>query len=573
MSKRTIIDCIVLSLAAIAVVITTWMSLQTMPLVDYGYAVENGFNIFRGLTPYRDFQLVLSPGTYIVMALVMHFVGGFTVLSQLMLTMIVTFGTVAATSFIQRQLSTSTMLLRVVALLPILVTGSAIYTFPLYDLFVIGSILLISLIIITAHSKDNTVLLLFAGICTPFTILFKQNTGLAFSVGVLFMYVLIVARDRNKKSLLNFLYILSGILIGGLAIVFGFLIAGSLYQFYDQTIVYPRTQRNIIPTILFIRDQYLVVVEYVRQSWLYVGIAVIVGGLLVTLSRYRSQTLWNARLQKILQSILVVGNAFLCISLVSPVFNPMRYHHTVLFFTTMAMICALIIVIDFLFKPSKQSRTQVVLAGSFVAAAHATYLSHGIVGSSYGVWPLISILIYSGVITLQKRISCIPWKFLLYPWILLLTLLLTQSLITFESHGFYQRYGEVMRATHPRLVGLSIRGPWISEMEGIVSFIEKLPAEDSFAFFPGEDPLYAITGRANPMPCVQFQSITCLTPPDEYLSLLNEKRVPWVIIKKVWQANVGPGPGGLYNIAENPVFLSHYAYVQDVSWFSIYKRK
>src|SRR3989344_3719151 len=58
------------------------------PLMDYSYQVENAFRIFQNEMIYRDFFLVLTPGTYMIMALVMNMTGGYSHYAQVVLVML-----------------------------------------------------------------------------------------------------------------------------------------------------------------------------------------------------------------------------------------------------------------------------------------------------------------------------------------------------------------------------------------------------------------------------------------------------------------------------------------------------
>jgi hypothetical protein len=570
-------DFLIPILAGIAVIFTACMSLTTTPLVDYSYAVENAYRIYAGQIPYKDFILVLTPGTYYVMAGVMHLVGGYTHISQLLLTMFITFLTIIGTAIIQRSIAKSFWGLRLILLLPFLVTGSTIFAFPLYDLFVIAAIIWICCYIIFCHQRteENKYIdmgkWVILGLLLPIPILFKQNTGIIFFIAILSGYGFFTIKQRTQNAYLRLLYIL----VGSIATISSFvgllILTGSASSFLYQTIIYPGHQRDVFDKVHFIIAQYQNV--FIRHWSILFGLAAI---LLIGISYRFSKGKTVEKIFHMGEGMIIIGGCILSILLIP------KKHNSAFFFTTISVASTITYLGSgavFLYVLCKKMRQNsflhsILFIGLF-GAAHATYLSQGIVGSSYGIWPIITTLFLFIIVYIKTLSPNIHWQILPMPWIVFVIVILSQALIGYEYHGFYQRYGDPVHATSKRLQGLTLQGKWwVDELEELVAFTNTLPKKDIIAYLPGEDPFYAATDRVNPLPCVQFQPVTCPFSAQEYVSLMKQKNVTWVIIKTFWQAISGDGPGGLYNFEKNPAFLSLYEQVPaDYSSYVIYKQR
>ena len=81
-------------LAFIGSLIVLIQSFRTVPLIDYSYQTENAYRIFQGETPYRYFFLVLTPGTYYLMAGLIGITNGYNHLVQVMANMTIAFLTI-----------------------------------------------------------------------------------------------------------------------------------------------------------------------------------------------------------------------------------------------------------------------------------------------------------------------------------------------------------------------------------------------------------------------------------------------------------------------------------------------
>lgn len=68
---------LVFTIASLSAWIVYVQSLKFTPLIDYSYQIENAYRMYLGEFPYRDFWLVLPPGVYWMLAVMMKISGGY----------------------------------------------------------------------------------------------------------------------------------------------------------------------------------------------------------------------------------------------------------------------------------------------------------------------------------------------------------------------------------------------------------------------------------------------------------------------------------------------------------------
>jgi hypothetical protein len=207
-----------------------------------------------------------------------------------------------------------------------------------------------------------------------------------------------------------------------------------------------------------------------------------------------------------------------------------------------------------------------------IGSAHAAYLSGDLVSNSYGVWPFLVILLTIILSTINKHIPQIPLK---YPVIVFSCCL---SIFTFRllQSNFLQSYipqpGKIEFATLPALRGMGTRGPWIPNMEEMFRYVERtIPQSSVVAFLPGEDPFYAVTGRKNPLPFVQFNYVTYTPWSYDIIYTLVNLNVEWIVAKTDWQ--IQGSCCDLLDITQpNSPIKSYYSIYATIPGYSIYKR-
>src|SRR3990167_3538620 len=123
---------VVLLLAVTASLIAAYQSGRVWPMIDYAYQMENGYRILLGQVPYKDFGLVLMPGTYWVIAGLMKLFGVSNMV-QVLYTSLIAGLTIPLAYFILSKINDDP-LFNLILTSPLIFTGHALYPFPSYDI-------------------------------------------------------------------------------------------------------------------------------------------------------------------------------------------------------------------------------------------------------------------------------------------------------------------------------------------------------------------------------------------------------------------------------------------------------
>jgi hypothetical protein len=166
-----------------------------------------------------------------------------------------------------------------------------------------------------------------------------------------------------------------------------------------------------------------------------------------------------------------------------------------------------------------------------------------------------------------------------FPASLVIAVLLSVSLLV--SGGYYvwsgERLsyakifeGEMVRSTLPQLAGLSVRGSWIPEFEGLVRFTQQqIPMQDGLLMIPGEDLFYYTTGRRPQFPSLMFDHTVNPFSPEEIRQIARNRNIRWFIVKNNLQLNGEP-------VEEKDKVLAllkqDFQFVRSVGIYDVYRR-
>jgi hypothetical protein len=173
-----------------------------------------------------------------------------------------------------------------------------------------------------------------------------------------------------------------------------------------------------------------------------------------------------------------------------------------------------------------------------IAAILGAFLSQSTWGSTYGIWPLLVLLL------------AIVWRELdapLVPAIVVAAVMLHHGWLYIAQNErlTYAKIaeGETHHSTLPALRGIAIRGPWLPDFEELVAWSDRnIPRNDAILAMPGEDLFYFATGRRPRFPVLMFDRTVNPYSPRELAALAVARDVRWVIVKKRLQVNGDPMP-------------------------------
>lgn len=540
-NKKKNLTGISLALLAIAAaLINLWQSYRGVPLIDYAYQADAAYRIYQGEMPYRDFFLVLPPGIYYYMALIMSLSGGYNHLAQVFGTMLVSALTIMVSFGVIREITGSPSI-SLICTFPLILSGHAIYAFPNYDIAVCLFIMLTLLTGYFAQSsqKDSRVLGLISGITAAITALIKQNIGLPFILlwlGGLFFVFLISGKRRDMSFA-----IWSSI---GVVMVIGAFLAwlagsGALSSYFLQVFEFPSRVRNPLSGLNILRLE-LGSSIYFHQKELAggIGLLTLIGLYSQIIQRYdqvdeRNHTgLFLKKTFPIIVSLLVAfGLVYFFI--VIPIGFAIPLLWLSLIITTIA--AGLITV----YKALKRKKLTYSTLIPFLCLAIFFFssLSQGFWGSSYGIWPLYMIQFAWLIHACSRTNRNIPWQNLALIFAIFLSAFLFRSI---QSQNRLWSYvdlsGRSNTSSLPELKHLYTPGDWLPNFENLIEYVnQEIPFTDSMAFLPGEDVFYIAANRVNPLMCNQFLDSTCDYTVRDAINLCKQNNIEWLILKNRFQ--------------------------------------
>jgi hypothetical protein len=201
-----------------------------------------------------------------------------------------------------------------------------------------------------------------------------------------------------------------------------------------------------------------------------------------------------------------------------------------------------------------------------LATIHGAFLSQQLWGSTYAIWPLLTLLIA----TLLTQIPTIARP---VATIIAATFLLCGGLYaTNHERLSYSNFdGPLAHATLPELHGLTTPGPWIPAFEELVRVTNtEIPATDGILLIPGEDPFYFTTGRIPQFPILLFDPSTDPYTPQQTLEEARNHDIRWLILNHNLQLNAPPNPD-LPEIVR--VLQQDFTLYRSLTNYDIYRRK
>jgi hypothetical protein len=184
-----------------------------------------------------------------------------------------------------------------------------------------------------------------------------------------------------------------------------------------------------------------------------------------------------------------------------------------------------------------------------LAAIHGTFLSQQLWGSTYGIWPLLILLLAELLAFLGPfiaRASGPRWFTPALAAIISITLLVCGGFYTMsEERLSYANLpdGPAAHSAFPALAGLSTPGPYVPEIDELLRYAQaNIPIDDGIVLIPGEEPFYFATGRAPQFPVPFFDPTIDPYSPNEIAALVRARNIRWLIVKTDVQTKEDPTP-------------------------------
>lgn len=548
-------------LSSLATLLASWKT-STFLYWDFSYYIENTYRIYLGQLPYRDFVLVLTPGTYFIGNLIMKLFGTsyiFHVLYMMVISLLTVLVTHRILGFFSKNKITN-----VIVLFPLIFSGHVLYPLPSYDInavffSLVGIWMMLGL---HANKKDNLLKYFLTGIAIVLPLLFKQNIGFVFLV-LMFLLELFQLYVIDKKNIIKkIIAFSSGLLLIILSFFIYLQLTKSLGPFIFQTLVFPARVR-------LVKDVFnLALFDIFRVRSLFYYLPFICMGLFILFKKANDRIL-----------LFLTQYAVVISPLIYAFYLYLRYKNTVtdssfivgyvfIYITTIwfvVFICiALLLTWELLWKRTSQPKDSLssLYTIVFLLFSLSPLMLHRIESASYAFYPLLAILL---CIIIKKLEVVLPK----YNWgniIRVVSIGLSVYLFLFMFKGDLELYFQKNEDTLQ-----SKRIKEIQEVKDMIRYTNVyIPRKDTIVSIPGQDAFYYLTKRTPPLPYFQYFSQTFPYTPRIYSDAIESKKINWVIIKSNLRFLDNPGVGDISYIETH--LKDHYVLQKKIADYSIYKR-
>jgi hypothetical protein len=518
-----------LFLATAAVVI--WQNLRCASLWDLSYILETSHRISLGDVPYRDFPLYYPPLTFLIQAALMGLAGRVFFHHLLYCAIAGGLATVLTWRILLNLLIRSVASARLAAFLislPLTVLGIyCIYPHPIYDSDCALALLVCIFLLQKLESKGFPLLRAFlTGAVLVVPTFIKQNVGLAFlgSAGLAFA-ILLGLEAWRRRPVAGYAWLIAGMVAGFASALLLIQVTAGVANYLHWTVQFAASVR--MPTVATMLSIY-------RDHSLPLAIAAFVVGAL--LLRFNQQDR---------RALGLLGGAFISAPFIWPVESLFRHHDM----SALLRLWPFVLIVSCgaaLWRIWSERKYGFTLALPLILliTIHAAFLSQQVKGSTYALWPMLTLLIASmiQVLVVPSRKSS-NLAVLLFAAVLAPSMLIMGGIYVSQNLRLYYvklSPGALTRSTLPALRGLSIRGPWIPEFEELVRFAnDHIPGQDGLLMIPGEDLFYYTTGRHPHLPVLMLDRSTPYSA-DDILRLSQDRGIRWLVVKKDLQRKEEP---------------------------------
>jgi hypothetical protein len=212
-----------------------------------------------------------------------------------------------------------------------------------------------------------------------------------------------------------------------------------------------------------------------------------------------------------------------------------------------------------------------------LAAIHGAFLSQQLWGSTYGIWPLLALLVAEMLAFLEHfspRRTASRWFAPALAALISVTLLVCGGFYTAsEERLSYANLpdGPPAHSAFPQLAGLATPGPYLPEIDDLLRYAQaNIPFDDGLVLLPGEEPFYFVTGRVPRFPVPFFDPTIDPYSPAEIASLVRSCNIRWLIVKRDLQTKEDPTP---QRAATMQALMSEFTPAARLRGYDVYRRE
>lgn len=561
-----------------------WQNSRVAVLWDLGYLLDTGWRIALGQVPYRDFPLAHAPLTFLIQAGLIRLGGRHFVLVIAYASVAGGLGTVLAWRMVLRILRSQAFLgsaIWSVALLltaPLIVLGIyCVYPHPIYDcdctLAILAALYLLCRVVgrdsVPAETTANLrtspafkschpersaalrrgvegsaiafldgilqrlqIAPLAAGTATVVPLFFKQNMGLPFLAAVAAgMFLLLAAEALRARSFRAVLRSQAGLILAGMgiALMIGFgviAVTAGLGNYFHWTVRFAAQRR--MPGL----GSMLAVYYQPSFAW---TLPTLAAGLILCCTR------WIARWWTRVAAFCLIAAPFVG----SLIFILMDDDADERADNLLALWPLLLLasIAGALFELRRGITLGRLIPFFVLAAIHGTFLSQQLWGSTYALWPLLTVLVaflLAGFPAPARPVAAGA------AFVISATFLVCGGLyaVSLERLRYVQiPDAPLQRSSLPALRGMATPGTYLSNLDELADFVAReIPPGDVVLPLPGEDPFYYATGRTPQFPVTLFDPTTDPYSASVLIAEARRRNVRWVIVKGALQIHENPEP-------------------------------
>lgn len=516
-------------------VATAWFvwrqSARAVPLWDLSFILEYANRMTLGQHPYRDFPFAYPPVTFLIQAVIIRIFGHAVIHHLIYAAVTAGASTLLAWRLIMRVLSGSRLQTRLVAIaltLPLVFfSTNGSLPLPSYDsdcsLFIL---LFLWFLLRVEQARFPAFGTVVAGVLLVVPVFVKQNTGGAFLIAFLLCLVAYVLLTRRWRALL----LAAGALCGLAAALWVIHLECGVSNYFHWTIVFASSRRVGKPRLAFV-GYFLHPVDV-----MYLLLA--------------GAALWQWKRREVDERLVA---AALSVPFLWGVVGCLTHHTVLTRFQNMDVIWPVIMVASLGLTVARLGRAREfadLLPIAIVGALVGAFLSQGFAGSSYAVWPFLSILLalmLRAVRSMEAASNAggmgagrygngrVLEGFSLF---VCATLLALGAVFTLSSArlSYIHLSGERHRSSLPALRGLDVPGEYLPAFDELVAYTDRtIPKQDAILLLPGENPFYYATGRVPQFPVLEFDRTINPYNADELVKIARERNVRWLIVEHDYQ--------------------------------------
>lgn len=545
--------------------VVVWQNSRLTVLYDLCGVLENAYRMSLGEIPYRDFPFPYAPLTFVMQATLIKLTGRVFWHHIVYCAVIGGTGTVLTWRVVQnllRDVLPDSRRVSFLLVVPLIILGIyCIFPHPFYDPDCTFVILLTILLWQRLERKSYPVgQSLFVGMLLVVPLFVKQNIGLAFlGTTVVALLLLIGVNLWRRESVRGYVLLIAGIILGlGIALTIIHFTAGlANYKYWTISFAARRRTPSWADMLSVYRDRRLIL-------WF---VLFGMGALLLRINKDGKRLLTLVSV-----GLMTAPFAWAVIYLLRDTDPSERAERLVGVWPFILLVSAVLA----LSMARRRKGLNLVLPFILIATVHGVFLSQQLWGSTYGIWPLLSILVAdllaALVVVAPGLNTCATTS---SATIVCVTLLISGGFYIYANERLdYVDFsdGDMQHSSLPQLKGLSMRGSWLPDFEELVQYTDKeIPRDDGILLLPGEDLFYYTTGRKPRFPVLLFDITNNPLSAEEILAAARVNNIRWLIVKNDLQIEVDNTIGDKEHLVE--VLLVDFKHVESLNNYEIYRRK